>query len=456
MPTKPTVQKLNANSVDIVNAVRASATPAYQSAVPLANGTIESIREIGKIINSYQPFQNEFLKALVNRIGMVLVTSKMYDNPWARFKRGMMEYGETVEEIFVNIASPHTFDPAVAEKEVFKREIPDVRATFHYMNYQKFYKTTISQEQLKQAFLGWDGVTDLIGRIVDSLYTSANYDEFLVMKYLIAKNAIEGNLYPVNIPAVGAANAKTIVSDIKGISNNLEFMSSSYNAANVFTYSNKGRQILILNAAFDAVIDVEVLASAFNMDKAEFMGQRVLVDDFSNFDNVRLTELLGDNPNFSAFTTAEITLLKSIPAVLVDEDWFMIFDNLIEFTENYNGEGLYWNYWLHTWKIFSTSPFANAILFTTGTPAVTAVAVTPATATMAKGSSMTFKATVTATGLASQAVTWEITGATSSTTTINGNGMLSIGTDEESDSIVVTATSVYTPTVSGTATVTVS
>ena len=38
----------------------------------------------------------------------------------------------------------------------------DVRAAFHTMNYQKFYKATISNDQLRQAFLSWQGITDLI------------------------------------------------------------------------------------------------------------------------------------------------------------------------------------------------------------------------------------------------------------------------------------------------------
>lgn len=103
-----------------------------------------SIHDIGNYILSYQAYQNAFLTALVNRIGRVLVTSRMWQNPWAVFKKGKLEYGETVEEIFANIAKPHSFDPSKAEKEVFKREIPDVRAAFHSMNFQKFYKVTIT------------------------------------------------------------------------------------------------------------------------------------------------------------------------------------------------------------------------------------------------------------------------------------------------------------------------
>ena len=116
---------------------------------------------------TYEATQNEFLSALVNRIGRVIITSKSYTNPLRVFKKGILEYGETIEEIFVNIAKAKQFDPSVAEEEVFKREIPDVNAVFHKMNLQNFYKVTVSNEQLRQAFLSSQGINDLIGYIVD-------------------------------------------------------------------------------------------------------------------------------------------------------------------------------------------------------------------------------------------------------------------------------------------------
>ena len=194
MPTRPSVQKLSATSVDILNAIRNNASADYRNYIPQADDSLDSVRSIGNILMNYPALQNEFLNALVNRIGRVLVTSKMYDNPWNMFKRGMLEFGETIEEVFVEIAKPFEYDPETAESEVFKREIPDVRAAFHILNYQKFYKVTVQRDQLRQAFLTWDGVTDLITKIINSMYAGANYDEFLVMKYLVAVNILNGRL----------------------------------------------------------------------------------------------------------------------------------------------------------------------------------------------------------------------------------------------------------------------
>ena len=456
MPNRPNPVTLTRSSVDILNAIRNSATANYRDYVPAAMPTQESIREIGAVIMQFPALQNEFLNALVNRIGRVIITSKMYSNPWNVFKQGVLEFGETVEEIFVNIAKPFQYDPAVAENKVFKREIPDVRAAFHVLNYQKFYKTTIQNEQLRQAFLSWQGITDLIAKIVDAMYTGANYDEFQTMKYLLAKHILNGELYAMQVPTVSEANMKSIISTVKGVSNNFEFMSSKYNLAGVANYSMKDKQYIIVNSNFDATMDVEVLASAFNMDKADFMGHRVLIDSFGSLDTDRLNLLFADDANYTPLTQAEITALDAVPAVLVDAQWFMIFDNLYNFTEQYNGEGLYWNYWYHVWKTFSISPFANAVVFVPGAPSITSVTVSPETATVSAGQSVLLSATVVTDNFASQAVDWSISPETEGVS-IDPLGNLTIGADVQSGTVLtVTATSHFDTTKSDSATITVS
>jgi hypothetical protein len=453
MATKPKIVTLTNSSVDILNVIRNNATVNYKNYVPVATADAESIREIGAIIMDSPQLQNEFLSALVNRIGRVLVTSKMYDNPWSMFKKGTLEFGETIEEIFVNIAKPFQFDPNVAETNLFKREIPDVRSAFHIMNYQKYYKTTIQNDQLRQAFLSWQGITDLIAKIVDSMYTGANYDEFQTMKYMLAKHILNGRMYPVTIPAVTEANMKSIVSTIKGVSNNYEFMSNKYNVAGVQNFSKKNDQYLLINSNFDATMDVEVLASAFNMDKTQFAGQRVLVDSFGSLDIERLNILFADDPTYTEISESDLQALDAIPCVLVDRDWFMIFDNFYNFTEQYNGEGLYWNYWYHVWKTFSVSPFANNALFIPGTPTVLSVTVSPANATVKAGQTISLSAVVQTEYFAPQSVNW-----TSNTegVTVSKGGLVTIGADvSPGTSVTITATSVYDSEKSGTSTITV-
>ena len=249
-----------------------------------------------------------------------------------------------------------------------------------------------------------------------------------------------------------AANAKDIVTAVKANSNVLEFPSTKYNPAHVFQHTPKNEQIIFINASFDAVVDVNVLASAFNMDKAQFMGQRVLIDSFGSMDTDRLDLLFGDDPNYVPLTTEEIAALDAIPMAVVGEKFFMVFDNLNEFTEIYNGELLYWNYFYHQWKTFSCSPFENALVYVPTTPTVSSVSVTPATATVSANSSLQLTVTVVTTGFAPKTVVYE---SDTEGVTVTEGGVVQIDAGV-SGTVTITVTSTYDATKSDTVTLTVS
>lgn len=429
MPTIPKNVTLTASSPEIMNMIRANSSVQYQDRIPIA--TQENFREVGNFILNYEPARNEFLNALVNRIARVIITSKSYQNPLRMFKKGLMGYGDSVEEIFAHVAKAHQYNPARAETDFAKREIPDVSAVFHRMNYQNFYKKTIEYNELKLAFLSENGVQTLIAGIVDAMYTGSEVDEFIIMKNMIAEAATKGQLRPITVPAGRTReDLLQVAATIKATSNMMEFMSPNYNYLAGVTRTRKQDQYLIISAEYDAIFDVEVLAAAFNMDKAEFVGHKVLVDDFGRLQGT------------------------GIVAALVDKDWFMVFDNDQQFTEFYNGEGLYWNYWYHVWKTFSTSPFVNAVVFTTNTPTFTGITVTPTDPTVKRGSSVQFNAQVTGTGGPGQAVIWSVNGGT--TSYINNTGLLSVPQNEESNTLSVTATAQGDRSVSKTVTVTIS
>ena len=456
MATKPKIVTLSNNSVDVLNAIRNSASINYRDYVPIATADADSIREIGATIMDYPALQNEFLNALVNRIGRVILTSKSYQNPWAMFKKGFLEFGETIEEVFTNLAKPFQFDPAVAENEIFKREIPDVRSAFHVLNYQKFYKATVSQEQLRMAFMSWDGVTSLISSIVESMYTAANYDEFITMKYLLCKRILSGQMYWAT-PSDVAMEIKEIVKSIRQNSDNLTFLSPKYNIAGVYNSTEKNNQYIIIPSKWMAEFDVEVLAAAFNMDKVEFMGHVVMVDSFTNLDTARLNELFKDDPTYTEISSEDSEYLGYVVAVILDKDYFMIFDNLQNFTENYNGQGLYWNYFYHVWKTFSTSPYANAVLFTSAAGfgwLNTTIAVTPAAATVLPGQSIQLNVKFTnIIPFLSRAIDWE---SNSEYATVNKSGVVTVlANAPKSTQITITAKAHAHPETKATATITV-
>ena len=330
MATKPKVRTLTNSSADVLNAIRNSASVNYRNYVPVVTPDADSIREIGAIIMDMPALQNEFLSALVNRIGKVIITSKSYSNPWAMFKKGFLDFGETVEEVFVAMARPFQYDPAVAEKELFKREIPDVQSAFHVMNFQKFYKTTTEEQDLRLAFLSEDGVYNLVSKITEQLYTAMENDEFQVMKYMLARNLSRGQ---ISVQTINTSNIDDATVAMRKASNDLLFMSNEYNLAGVTTHTLRDDQYIIINTAFDATQSVKNLARAFNMSEAELLGHIVLVDGFGKLDVKRLGELFEGDANYYAYSSEELEALNEIPAILVDRDYFVIYDKLQQFRD---------------------------------------------------------------------------------------------------------------------------
>lgn len=408
MPTRPMRVTLSNSSADVLNAIRNSASQNYQDHIPYATPDADSIRTIGAIIMDQPQLQNEFLSALINRIGRVLISSRMWDNPLAMFKLGKLDFGEIVEDVFVEIAKPHQYDPEWAESHVEQREIPDVKSAFYILNYEKFYKRTIQEYDLRKAFLSVNGVTDLVSKIVETMYTAASYDEFLTMKYLLARRILNGQIPVVSVTA-GSTRKDTmtnLATEAKAVSNEMTFLNTKYNIVGVHNFAPKNEQYLFMNAQNDAAMDVEVLASAFNMTKAEFMGHRVLLDSFAIEDTERLSDLFGDQPTYVPITDAQNTYLEGILAVLVDESFFKVIDVIDTANSRYNEEGLYRNYWYHVSKAFATSPFANCALFSSATYTITSVTLSPDSASISVGGSVTLVPTVVASAGADQSVTF--------------------------------------------------
>lgn len=340
------------NLQDLLNTIRDNASQTYQDRIPEATrNNIEAIQEVMADPNE-AVVTNEFCNALLNLIIKQVIISKLFSDPLKSLKRGTKPLGDTVEEIYVNFIKAKQYDPTGAE--LLSRELPDVKAIYHRMNRQDKYKVTISPEALYKAFASYDKLGSFIQNIINTLYNSSELDEYVLMKQLI-KQALDNNaMKVVNIadPLLSEANGKAFIKAVKTVSGGMEFPSTEYNAyltaqstdiVPITTFSKKNEQILIIDNATNVSLNVDVLASIFNMSVAEFNDTRKIVID--------------------AFPDADVR------ACLVDENFFQVFDDLVTFRDFENGEGLYRNYYLHVWQTLSYSILVNAVAFRVGSDA---------------------------------------------------------------------------------------
>lgn len=396
----------------------------------------ESIKPIGKIIVNNERYKNAFINT-INLIGLTIIDRNGWQDPWETFtNRGMLNYGDSVRELMVDIADVFDYNQYANDPDHFlENVVPNVYNYIHEVNYQKFYKTTTSDDQIAMAFDDENGLFDLIERIIGSLYEGYQYDKYLVEKYMLCRRILDGTVTSVEIDNYGSLTARQRVAFMKNISNKMTFRSPNYNPAGVRVATAFEDQIMILNTDFDADMSTEVLATSFFRNDAEMKTRLALIDGFNNHDTARLTELLGSA--YVPFTDDELTALGNIPAVIIDREWFQVYnyamDNMAETrrTDFFNPESLRNMHWLHTWKVVSSSPFKQAVVFTKDVaPAVSSISVIPSTATVSAGQSLQLSATVNTTGFANKAVSYSIE-ADSETTetnkaTVDVNGKVEI------------------------------
>lgn len=478
MPRKPTTAELKAKAAnitgqDVVSAIMAEDPALAQRAanagvLNLVDGESgekivqvpddnSSIMNLYKFLMGYEPNRNAFLYALMNRIGMTILTSRMWDSPLKFMLRGRLEYGESVEEIFVNLVKVQSFDPTAANVRQFERNPPDVRAAFHVMNFQKDYPLTLHQDMLRQAFLSWQGIVDLVQGAVAAMFKSLNKDFHETTLYMIAKAVLNGEIPSVAIPDfTDKANLEDVVTVARTTALNMTDLNTRYNMAGVYNSVNDVSDLhfIIQNDLLSAQ-SVSVLAQAYNMTNAEFLGRAVAVRSFSDLDWNRLDQLFSGTEGYDHFDGTQLGNLQKIGMIIVGPEFGQIYQNFQEVTDNYMGSTLQWQYWLHAWYTFSLSPFEVCACLNYAGGEVANVVVSPATANVAQGTTIALTANVTGTGFYNSAVTWAISGQKSPATQIVGN-QLTIGSDETaSTQITVTATSVANSEKSGTATITV-
>ena len=430
LKTAGTGLKNSVNGLDVLNAIRSSLPSQYQTRIPQA--TRENLAEYGNALRDYPVIMNKWVNVLVNKIGLTVIKNKMWNNKLAEFQRGDLPVGSTIEEIFVDVVKAKTYTEEPESNnlgDVFAVNKPDVKVRYHVVNSQLVYPISISKVNILQAFNNLPAFEDFISKVFESVYASANLDEYLQTKQLIQFYMTNDNInrfYDVEVSAVSdEATAKALATQIRSYSNKLEFMSAKYNYAGVTTHTPKEDQVLLLNSDTEAFMDVNVLAYAFNMEKsdpASVVSKVVTLDDFGDGDSTTV-------------------------AILVDRDWFMIYSQLYQMEEQNNALHLYFNRFLHIWKIYSTSEFANAIRFTTS-EIERPLTITPSTATINAGETLQLETNLPATfAITTQGV--------DEGTSISESGLLTIAEAEDVTSIVVTATSTGDNTNTATGTYTI-
>lgn len=438
-----TIQELSDTSnVAILNSIRNSIGNDYAARVTEA--TKAGLRETATQIMGYRPNYNAFLDALVNRIGSIIVRNNSWTNPLAEFKRGMLEFGDTIEEINTGLVQSREYNANrdYLERDIFGTHQPHVEANYHTVNRQEYYPITVKQHELEKAFLSSNGLYQLVNNILQAPMTSDNWDEFLIMCSLFAQYESMGGYHRINVPDAraldaGSFEAKQVIKKVRATAEDMTFISGKYNAAGMPVAASRDDLVLFSTPDFNATVDVDALAGAFNMERTTLAGRQVTIP-------------------------ADRFGLDGAQAILTTKDFFVVADKLLENTSAQNPVGLSTNYFLHHWSVISQSRFAPAVLFHTGADDSRAIEIRPvngisditmtyrngdtATGAQPRGAIIIMNAKATSDhedGPTVPAVSWSVSGAQDARTRITQNGTLIIGGRETATTLTVKATATF-------------
>ena len=335
----------------VFNVIRENASKVFMETVPSA--TEDNIQTLSNILfnDAYQPMLNEFVTNLINRIGLTIVRNKTFNNPLSILRKGSMPLGTDIHDLYENPAEAEAYELSnTAMAKLLTITDPDTHVAYYRRNRKDLYTKTISRENLQGAFVSWEKFESYISAITTSLYSGNYIDEFELTKSLV-DGAYDNNKVIVETvsPVTDESSAKAFIKKCRSLFNKMKLPSTQYNAYSKFsgakgtikTWTEDDRFVLIVTSDVMAEVDVDVLARAFNIENTKFLGRVIEVDSFEN---------------------------EEIQAILCDEAWFQIYENLMRFDEFYNARTMTWNEYLHVWQTYAICPFANAVVLATAQP----------------------------------------------------------------------------------------
>ena len=345
-----------ADNVSVLNLARTLASAEYNSRIPVA--TQDNIAEISEIITSYPTTKNEFITVLTNQIGKNIYLNQIYKNPFSFMNCGQLPFGKSIEMVFVDIIKSKNFNENFGSENtkvgslLTKEDMSDkVKVSYFTENYRHKYKITISDEQLRGAFRDNNGLQNLINMILITPINSKEFDQYLLCKQALCNAEIQSETITGFTSMDENQQAKVITKKVRTYVEKFKFMTDNFNAGAVHTFTRPEDIVVFVTPETKALLDVELLASSFNMDKAKLIARIITIDNFTKLD----TSTTGTGKNGDVVEDTECL------AIVSDKKLIQNYGTLNTSESIRNPEDLETNSFYHDWGLVAVCPYVNAI-----------------------------------------------------------------------------------------------
>lgn len=335
----------------------------YQTQIPLVDDYTSSQVYGQSLLNLPSDLRNRFIQSLVNRIAYTRFMMDYFENPLRELAGDDLPLGAIGQEIYVNPARGRVYDINDFAGLLVKYE-SDIKAEYTEINFDVQYPVTIIRKELEKAFVSWGDFESFLMGISTSLYNGAYIDDYKYTKKLITNAYVNNAVQMETISFAGATPTKDELESLTARLRQayLDFMvpSTKYNAwkkvggygRSIVSWSKPENIVVFVSNKMASILDVNVLANAFNIDKADLMGRVYYVEDFDILDDSG--EVIVDGSN--------------IVALICDRRWFKIREKDMFMDEFYNANNRSWQSYLNVIKSFNYSLFANALMLVKALP----------------------------------------------------------------------------------------
>lgn len=336
--------------------------------------------EVYNLLENYPSLMDQFINGLVNRIGLTVFHNKVFKNPLKELHCGVMPFGATIQDIFVKdcevkgINEHFKSDGGTDENDLIGTQIPEIVSLYSTVTQRFREKVSIPKDELKYAFTNQNGLSNLISSILSMPVSLAEETEYKDMKNILLSSAkgeylvqqesgkyvmtpivntnIKQRMYVEPVGVINSSNANTLVEKIIEMVETLRFRSDKYNMAKVKTFSKPEDLVIFITPKMKSVINVNVMATAFNLDKVDVKSKIIVVDELPKVFNKKLEGIGSTGTNET-----------ECYAILADKTFIKFYDKVYDATKFENGATRVTNYFLHKHSIIYSNYFANAIAF---------------------------------------------------------------------------------------------
>lgn len=301
---------------------------------------------------NYEPTTITELGGMIGKIAYSVIRENTANDPLAVFDKMPVNKGDTIEQAVVQMAESLSYDED--GDDALKREDSVKFAVKYFKGWtRKKFKKTVDIPEIRKVLSKDIDVSDVTSKIVSSMTEGDKHEKYLNVRDLLTwgRQSADGGTGAVLVRAETVAydsvnssiDYKGVLTALRDAVSGMKFVNTSFNSISLKRRTREEDIYILMPYQLRNRIDVNDLAGVFNLDKAEIKGKIIETD----------------SGNESGYYYIYV----------VDKHAILDFTRLYEMMDEKNADGLFWNYYLHTDRLYALSPLFDACYIKVATSA---------------------------------------------------------------------------------------